>query len=303
MKHFLTIIMVVALMVSMFTLATFAAESTDEPVTLIVSSGKLEDGWTNGAQTNTTGPEIDKTLTEDGQSWVKFTYSGVAGANGGWQDGDNGVKTHFFASRTYKAAHDISELTHMVFDLYVSDPAVIENVKFQMELTSSSTADKEENNLVFTFGQFVEGGLKKGANHVEIPLDQFGKGSGTDHLPMNAEEWDFMRLYNADSFDRGNEFVMAFANFGFLTYDADVEVGESEPVVEDKPSTPAVKPAPVSPEAAALVPPVPEIEDVKPVTITVDNANAYAASVGGSDIGYAAKMVTQGIITAEDIFG
>ncbi len=258
---------------------------------LVVSDGSVLDGWFIDTKVNSQGPILDATLTNDGTSWVKYIYSGVAGRNGGWQEGDNGVKILYRAEATDVKTWDVSKLSHLSFDLYVSDASVLQGVKFYLELTSAGTMDKEEDFVRCEFGKYVKGGLVSGVNHVEIPLSDMGGDLNLGRL--DPTRWNFMRIYNEDSFDRGENFVMAFANFGFATYDPSVEINQPEKPV--KPVDP-VNPVNPEPDDDGYLP------DVKPSTVDASNYEDYMKSIGVDPAQKSFEIPSEGVTTPFDKF-
>ena len=260
------------------------AVPTEPTAVMYFSQGKI-DGWINDTKVNSEGPTYDATL-----GGVKFVYTGVAGPNGGYQEGDNGFKTIYKVKEngTGKEEIDISMMSHFVFDLYVSDVTNFAPVNFYIELTSSNTCDKEESGIRTQLGAFVEGGLKNGWNHVEIPF------ASLTSTACDLTAWDYFRIFNADSFDRGEGLTVAFNNFGFLTYDPNVVLPE-DPDQPDTPDEPDVPVEPVEPseegqgtvnpdstlvpDVSDIIPDVPEVEDVKPGTVT---PSQNEAAMGGS---------------------
>ena len=158
---------------------------------------------------------VDKQITVgmlDGYQAVSLT-SVSSSSHGG------AIKLAYYRAKDtgLDASADISGMTHIAFDLYISDASkLIDQQKIFFELTSAGTSDKEERCLEKTLESVVGKTLVNGWNHVEIALNTFGaSGTGT----FDATAWDFFRIYNSGSFPGGVTFGLANMYF----FNADCE--------------------------------------------------------------------------------
>lgn len=81
---------------------------------------------------------------------------------------------------------------------------------------------------------------------------------------------------------------------------AEEEVAEEENVLLIAPAPKAEEETVITVPAETLVPAVPEIEDVKPVTLNADNAYSFMASIGADVDGKAVSVGPEGITLLPD---
>ena len=112
------------------------------------------------------------------------------------------------------ASEDISGMTHLAFDLYISDAdKLIDQQAIYIELGSAGAPDKYENHFTTTMDQLVSKTLVNGWNHVEIPLSSFTV-SGLNDTALDTTAWNFFRFYNKGTFPGGVK--MGLANMHFF---------------------------------------------------------------------------------------
>lgn len=89
-------------------------------------------------------------------------------------------------------SRDITAMSVLAFDLYISDVSAVAGIPFELELRSIGGDDKTELHIVnYTLAQLYGGVLTNGWNHFEIPLSEFTAGTGTD-----LTQWNYFRLFN-----------------------------------------------------------------------------------------------------------
>ena len=186
----------------------------------IVTNGTTVEGWshTDPANSGLVSPAINDELGA-----VGATYTGLLYANGGYKhpDGDgvkptNGLKLGYTVvndTNYPKKSFDISEMKYIVFDLYVSDAALIDGIEFDFEISSAGKSDNEELYWRMTLAALKGSALTDGWNHFEVDLSTYTKTQGA--TPFDSTAWDFLRVYNRGEFDAGEGFTFAFKNIGF----------------------------------------------------------------------------------------
>ena len=186
----------------------------------IVTNGTTVEGWshTDPANSGLVSPAINEELGA-----VGATYTGLLYANGGYKhpDGDgvkptNGLKLGYTVvndTNYPKKSFDISEMKYIVFDLYVSDAALIDGIEFDFEISSAGKSDNEELYWRMTLAALKGSALTDGWNHFEVDLSTYTKTQGA--TPFDSTAWDFLRVYNRGEFDAGEGFTFAFKNIGF----------------------------------------------------------------------------------------
>ena len=89
-------------------------------------------------------------------------------------------------------SRDITAMSVLAFDLYISHVSAVAGIPFELELRSIGGDDKTELHIVnYTLAQLYGGVLTNGWNHFEIPLSEFTGGTGTD-----LTQWNYFRLFN-----------------------------------------------------------------------------------------------------------
>ena len=88
--------------------------------------------------------------------------------------------------------YSIKEMDYVEFEVYFSHPALLKNIPFCFELTSSGTCDVEEDSILVTWSELAE--LKEGWNTVRIPLSAFPE-RGCDRTRFN-----FLRIFSNEAF-------------------------------------------------------------------------------------------------------
>lgn len=202
MKRIVAMMLTAMMLLSCTVFAVGAAETNDK---IIVTECDLGTGWS--------GVLLDAV---DGESCVSKVVSGDISSVGGL-----GI--------TYKSekSWDISSMTHLTMDLYVSDANVFNGIGFCLELTSYGTYDKQEISVT-GMAASIFGLLKDGWNKVKIPLAAITV-KNNDEGPFDPTAWNFMRIFNSAAFSTGaNDLKIAFDNLGFEKSDASEEV-EADP--------------------------------------------------------------------------
>ena len=105
-------------------------------------------------------------------------------------------------------AVDISGMSYLEFDVFVSSVAIIADVEFSFELTSSGTSDKEESAKKF---KGKDTGWVDGWNHVKWSLDEFTAKNGE----FDPTRWNFIRWYNDTSLNATDWFQVGITNIKF----------------------------------------------------------------------------------------
>ena len=139
MKKLFAVMLAVMLLLSCMVIAP-AAEEADR---VIITDGTVLDGWNGEIKSGIPEPVLNEEL--DDYPVVSFTYTGDIYNEGGWKNpvlGDgktptNGVKIHYKTAGTETKEYDLTGMNYLVFDLYVSDPSLVEDVNFWLELTST----------------------------------------------------------------------------------------------------------------------------------------------------------------------
>lgn len=94
----------------------------------------------------------------------------------------------------YNTPYDLSKYDTVEFELYLSDPSFFEIIKYgdaSFELTSAGTYDKEEISWkLYDLPGHIEGGPKKGWNHVVLPFD-----SARTNMKPAFDRINFFRFY------------------------------------------------------------------------------------------------------------
>lgn len=213
MKKLFVIMLAVMMLLSCMVIAPAAEEETGR---IIVTDGTVLSGWNGEIKSGIPEPVLNEEL--DDYPVVSFTYTGVIYNEGGWKNpelGDGktptkGVKIHYRTVGTETKEYDLTGMNYLIFDLYVSDPALVENVKFWLELTSVGAPDREERNWCQPLSAYVGGEVVAGWNHIELDLSTSRGDTG-----FNPSKWSFMRIFNSDGFDAGDGFTLAFKNMYF----------------------------------------------------------------------------------------
>lgn len=184
-------------------------------------------GWLDHVNEKLPAATTKVGLGESAEAAWAIDYTGTVFKNGGHgaPEGATGWKVAYHADKPV----DISDANYLVLDFYVSKAAYLDGIHFQIELNSHPThkIDTEENNLTIAFADACGGKLVDGWNRMEIPLDAFKPGMGTDGVPMDATRWTSLRLYTTDIIELGgNTLTVAYKNFGFAENGSGVSGGE-----------------------------------------------------------------------------
>ncbi|MBO5898691.1 MAG: hypothetical protein J6R04_06750, partial [Clostridia bacterium] len=176
---------------------------------ILVADGEKTQGW---ADCNDEGlPRLSLTAMADHGNVISTTYTGALHANGGYSHPSgggtkptNGIKTGLVVN-----AVDASDMKYFVFDLYVSNPALLEGTTFYLELTSAGKADTAETNWDKTLADLKGSALVKGWNRFYVDLST---GSGS----TDWSRWNYMRFHNHSGLDLGTKsLTLAWDNVGF----------------------------------------------------------------------------------------
>jgi hypothetical protein len=103
---------------------------------------------------------------------------------------------------------DVSEATHLVFELYVSDVAALKSCgQYDLELTSSGTCDQQE----ITWMGLTSADLEDGWNTVSVPMMSFKATGGTADLT----KINYMRFFNQGALAAGDGLLVKLDNVRF----------------------------------------------------------------------------------------
>lgn len=223
MKKLLSVLICMLMIVSCMTLIA-PAEESEEVARLAVSDGSTLEGWSNYSKADSGIPAavINTEIDPDGKGAVAVTMVGEVYANGGYKNpAGNGVTPTNGFMLAYQVAkdtvagvqsYDLTGMSYLVFDMYVSDAAALGATEFYFELTSSGKPDVQERSWRKTLPQLKGSALTDGWNHFEIALDSYT----TEKEPvLNMSAWNFFRVYNATAIQAGEGVTVAFKNLGF----------------------------------------------------------------------------------------
>ena len=182
------------------------------------------------------GPWSASVIKENFQDVAKVQYRGFAAGSthgaGGFMFcyGEGGKATPV----------DISAMSHIEFDVFVSNIDDLANVEFSFELTSKGTADQEEIAKKFTG---ATSGWQNGWNHVKWELADFTAKTGGE---FNATAWNYIRWYNDSTLNVGAEkLTVAIVNIAFTN-------GIDAPATPEEPETPETPDEPETPEITVV---------------------------------------------------
>lgn len=200
MKKFLAICLTLAMLLSCFTVVSFAAKKPAAPTHPVayIDSCDVRGGWAIGdhptlpALLSLTFDTEDKT---EGEASMVETHTGELPV-GSWL-------------RSLKFSPiDASEMTHLCFDFYISEASKLSGKGIQLELTSSGVSDVEEILVDYSFDKW---NLEDGWNYLSIPLSDFHASVGT--CDMSAIN--FIRLFSGSNIDAGDKMVTKLDNIRF----------------------------------------------------------------------------------------
>ena len=89
-------------------------------------------------------------------------------------------------------SYSIQDMDYIEFDVYFSHPALVKDIQFCFELTSSGTCDVEEDGILSSWGALAD--LKEGWNTVRIPLSAFTSGH------CDRTRFNFLRIFSNQAF-------------------------------------------------------------------------------------------------------
>ena len=185
------------------------ALETVEGIDVLVANGETLTGWAVW-QASEKLPAPSQTEMDGRGKVISYTYTGKVAAGGGWnkKDDETGIKHGLSV-----AAVDVSDMKYFVFDMYISNPTLIQNTEFLLELTSGGGADREETSYKKTLEGFKGSALKKGWNRFYVDLSAL---SGTTGGTTDWTRWNYMRFHNNSAVDLGtNTLTLAWDNIGF----------------------------------------------------------------------------------------
>ena len=215
---------------------TVTVEDGEEFI-LAIDNLEFNNGYTNGgaevAPHRLTLTNCDATL--DGWGWTCDTTlkcdedpSNTGSLSKYWQPGD---KVPFATVNTYfdldtidgaPKGYDTSAAKYFKFEFYVSDVTQIQDIPFEIELTSGGTCDSEEIQWSNTkMGEHVEGGLKQGWNTVVLDVAKRLE-SNNANPPYRPENWNWFRFFNMADFAAPDGLVVAIDNVRFEDADGNV---------------------------------------------------------------------------------
>ena len=131
--------------------------TTDELRILPVSTMDSMDGWSGSATLDTTSPF-------QGTGSLGHTFESVSGAGA--------IK---FQYKLPSGTYDISDMSYVYFDIYLSNAASLIGERFELELRSPGGTDDHEYRIQQNLGDFIVGTPQDGWNRVEVPIASMEK--------------------------------------------------------------------------------------------------------------------------------
>lgn len=197
MKKFLAICLTLAMLLSCFTVVSFAAKKPAAPTHPVayIDTCDVRGGWGIAGGATLISLTFDTEDKTEGEASMVETHKGTLGV-GAWL-------------RQLKFSPiDASEMTHLCFDFYISEASKLSGKGIQLELTSSGVSDKDEILVDYSFDKWD---LDDGWNHLAIPLSDFRPNGGTcDMTKVN-----FIRLFSGSNIDAGDKMVTKLDNIRF----------------------------------------------------------------------------------------
>lgn len=183
----LAMLMICSCMVFTTVAADASTEQTDDVETIVpITTCETTDGFTAGGSTGV----VDTTDPWAGKASLATTFTGVGGKEAG------AIKYQFRGDTIY----DATAMKTLVFDIYLSDAAAFENVRFEVELRGNGQSDDDEYRSDVTLTAISGTVLDDGWNHIEISIADMTK-SGNP----NMKDWNYFRIYNKDEIGLSGE--------------------------------------------------------------------------------------------------
>ncbi|MBQ7337284.1 MAG: hypothetical protein IJW40_02395 [Clostridia bacterium] len=201
MKKFLCVLLTLTTLLSSMVFVVSAAED-EVPDEVLINSldANVDAGWT-----------ADKANKKEGSASVTRDFSGTVGAA-------------TMLMQVAFAPVDGTKHATLKFDMYVSDPAPLASVQYEIELTSAATSDKQEVRRV----NKTLPALKKGWNTVSLPLSDFnsftdsGVSGAENTRPVDGSAVTWFRIYNITSFVVDGTLTVKFDNVRFADPRGDI---------------------------------------------------------------------------------
>ncbi len=146
---------------------------------LLFASCDMATNWVNGSYPATTHRADYQNFTQ-----------GIASV---MYDGDLSKGTAWIGYTHFQDAADISAYTHLEFDFYVDDIALLENAVGQIEITSSNACDIAE--LSFVDRHYKNQIKQSGWNHISLSLGRGVLNSLDANRVFEKTKVDFFRFY------------------------------------------------------------------------------------------------------------
>lgn len=143
---------------------------------LPVSTMDSMDGWSGSATLDTTSPF-------QGTGSLGHTFESVSGAGA--------IK---FQYKLPSGTYDISDMSYVYFDIYLSNAASLIGERFELELRSPGGTDDHEYRIQQNLGDFIVGTPQDGWNRVEVPIasmEKVGK--------VLTSAWCYLRFFNSSN--------------------------------------------------------------------------------------------------------
>lgn len=166
---------------------------------LLFASCDMGINWVNGSYPATTH-RIDYDNFTQGIGSVMY-------------DGDLSKGTSWVAYTNFQDVADVSLYTHLEFDFYIDNIAVLDNAVGQIELTSSNACDLAE--LAFTEGQYKKQITQSGWNHVCLVLKNGVRNSHDPDRIFDPSFVNFFRFYLLGLESPTNTYTIGLDNIYF----------------------------------------------------------------------------------------
>ena len=176
MKKVLALILAVLMVTScmMFTVSAEEAKAEAGFKFIAVSDCDTTNGWAQGS--------VYADEKTQGNASIMTSMTGTTNAVGA-----------LALEYTSAVAKDVSEMTMLVFDLYISDVEALKGVSWELELRSVGGDDANELRNCALLADVLGRDLVSGWNHIELPLEML-KTQGT----VDLTQWNYFRMYSGE---------------------------------------------------------------------------------------------------------
>lgn len=202
MKKFLAICLTLAMLLSCFTVVSFAAKKPAAPThpTTLIDSCDSRGAWglAGGGNIQLVYDTEDK---KEGEASMSETHSGTLAPGGCW------LRQLVFSPI------DASEATHLVFDFYISEASKINDCTANLELSSSGAINDEQEHVWDK--KFSAWNLQDGWNVVSIPLTEFRANPHNGTNGCDFSRVTGFRLFSQQPIQAGDKMVTKFDNIRF----------------------------------------------------------------------------------------